>query len=166
MSSPGAAADHDEAVADRRRCAWLAVISLLAVVSVLVAGWQFLNWRTDVELRAQRAAARSAVPQLVADVFSYTPATVGADNRRARTRVSEGFAAAHASAFGAQRTGGATWRAHTVGIAESGDGWAEAVAVVEVTDPARKEPAADRIVSMRLIQERGRWLLDAVELIR
>ncbi len=161
-----AAADRAATADDRRRLLRAGLVALLAAALLVVAGWQSAVWRGDTDRRAQREAVRTAAPAIIADVFSYTPHTVAADSARARTLVSDGFAAAHTAALGAQRTGAAKWTARTVGVGESGDDWAEVVAVVEVTDPATAAPAQDRIVAAGFVCRGGRWLLDSVELIR
>ncbi|MFT3900864.1 MAG: hypothetical protein QM728_11570 [Gordonia sp. (in: high G+C Gram-positive bacteria)] len=161
-----AAADAAAAADDRRRLALLAVAALVALAMLVVAGRQWSDYRTDASARGQRDAAAAAAPGIIADVFSYAPQTVAADSRRARERVSERFATANAAALSDQRSGSVRWKARTVGVEDSGPDWAEVLAVVEVADPQHGTLADDRIVSARLIRSGGRWLLDAVELVR
>ncbi|GAB08929.1 hypothetical protein GOARA_022_00050 [Gordonia araii NBRC 100433] len=162
---PSAAADRAAADDDRRRLRWLALGSVIAAAALVVAAWQFTGWRAEAGAQARHDAVRAQAPAVIADVFSYTPQTVAADSRRARTLVSDEFAAANAAALSDQRAGAAQWKTRTVAVGDSGDDWAEVIAVVVVTDPVDRESTDERILSTRFVH-RGRWLLDAVELIR
>lgn len=163
---PSAAADRRAAAGDRRRLGVLALGSLALVALLVVSVSQWSGWRAADEQQAQRDAVRRAAPTVIASVLSYTPKTGAADARRARAMVTDRFAATNAPLLSVQREGAAKATARTVGVGESGDDWADVVAVVEIADPGVKTPADERIIASRFVDRGGRWLLDSLEVIR
>lgn len=166
MTRAGAAADAAAAVVDRSRLVFMAAAAVVALAALAVLVGQVAGVRAAADERAQRNAVRAAAPSIIAGVFDHTPTTVAADSRRARTLVSDEFAAANAAALSGDRIGAARWRTRSVGVGESGRDWVEAVAVVTVTDPRNPAVTDDRIVAVRFVSRDGRWLLDSVERIR
>lgn len=162
----GAADDRRAAADDRRRLALLALGVVLVVALLVVAAAQWSAWRAADERQAQREAVRDAAPTVIAGVLSYTSKTAAADARRARAMVTDRFAAANAPLLSVQREGGSVATARTVGVGESGDDWAEVVAVVELADPGAQTPVDERILAARFVDRGGHWLLDFLEVIR
>ncbi|RUP37848.1 hypothetical protein [uncultured Gordonia sp.] len=162
----GAAADRQAAADDRRRLVLLALGSLVVVALLCLAAAQWSAWRAADERQAQRDAVRDAAPTVIAGVLSYTSKTVAIDSRRARAMVTDRFAAANEPLLSVRREGAATVKARTVGVGESGEDWADVVAVVEIADPGAKIPPDDRILASRFVYRGGSWLLDFLEVIR
>lgn len=161
-----AAADRAAAARDRRRLAWLCVGGLVVLLALIAGARELSQWRADEHARAQRDAVRAAAPSILADVFSYSPTTLAADNARARSRVTARFADANAAALRTQRAGAVRWRTRTVGIEDSGVDWAQLMAVATITDPDDPTVVDDRVLSVRLVLRDGKWLLDDAKLVR
>ncbi len=162
----GAAADRRAAADDRRRLILLVLGSLVVAALFVVAAVQWSAWRAAGGQQAQRDAVRRAAPTVIASVLSYTSKTAAADARRARAMVTDRFAVANAPLLSAQREGAAKAKARTIGVGESGEDWADVVAVVEIADPGAKIPPDDRILASRFVYRGGSWLLDSLEVIR